>query len=270
MITLQSIKWFVLINTLLISGGTLEYNIHAYFENNMFVLLGLTLLKNRGLQFFIDYKTSDKKRLLKEAEDINSLANMYYLVQASVVEGLTLYFLLYMLYLSDSYEGSDYGYTLLTFIPHSFMFDVVFDFFHYWTHRMNHAVPLLYKHFHKEHHAEKYLYTSVTFHHSLGDLLITNTVPFLLTCYIVGVHEYFLFLYVWYKVFGEIGGHLSKDVKASSFAQCMWIPRLLKIELYTHDHTIHHSYPNKNFSKRFSLWDKVFGTYVAGKTILEK
>ena len=46
----------------------------------------------------------------------------------------------------------------------------------------------------------------------------------------------------------------------SSFPQCIWLPRLFNIELYTEDHDLHHSRNNCNYSKRFSLWDKIFKT----------
>jgi sterol desaturase/sphingolipid hydroxylase (fatty acid hydroxylase superfamily) len=39
------------------------------------------------------------------------------------------------------------------------------------------------------------------------------------------------------------------------------LPKWLNIELYCEDHDIHHSVNNCNYSKRFSLWDKVFGTF---------
>jgi sterol desaturase/sphingolipid hydroxylase (fatty acid hydroxylase superfamily) len=48
---------------------------------------------------------------------------------------------------------------------------------------------------------------------------------------------------------------------SGSFSQCVWIPRAFNISLYTEDHTLHHSNNNCNYSKRFSLWDKAFGTY---------
>jgi sterol desaturase/sphingolipid hydroxylase (fatty acid hydroxylase superfamily) len=39
------------------------------------------------------------------------------------------------------------------------------------------------------------------------------------------------------------------------------LPKSLSIELYSRDHLLHHTKPNTNFSKRFSIWDKLFFTY---------
>ncbi len=67
------------------------------------------------------------------------------------------------------------------------------------------------------------------------------------------------------KIYMELCGHSGKDIKTGSFVQCIWLPRLLNIQLYTVDHDNHHSKNNCNYGKRFSLWDKVFNTYIHKK-----
>jgi len=64
-----------------------------------------------------------------------------------------------------------------------------------------------------------------------------------------------------YKVFIEISGHLGKKINSTSFTQCMWIHKLLSIELKVEHHDLHHTLNNCNYAKRFSLWDKIFGTF---------
>jgi sterol desaturase/sphingolipid hydroxylase (fatty acid hydroxylase superfamily) len=65
-----------------------------------------------------------------------------------------------------------------------------------------------------------------------------------------------------YKTAVEIAGHTGKkSYPTSSFPQFPWITKSLNIELYTEDHDSHHRFFKYNYSKRFSLWDKVFGTY---------
>jgi len=63
------------------------------------------------------------------------------------------------------------------------------------------------------------------------------------------------------KTIVEISGHTGKDIKQGSFPQFPWLAAYFNISLCTHDHDIHHRYFDYNFSKRFSLWDKLFGTY---------
>jgi sterol desaturase/sphingolipid hydroxylase (fatty acid hydroxylase superfamily) len=66
-----------------------------------------------------------------------------------------------------------------------------------------------------------------------------------------------------YKTSVEIAGHTGKKLyPTSSFPQFPWLVKYFNIELYTEDHDIHHRLLKYNFSKRLSLWDKIFGTYI--------
>jgi sterol desaturase/sphingolipid hydroxylase (fatty acid hydroxylase superfamily) len=65
-----------------------------------------------------------------------------------------------------------------------------------------------------------------------------------------------------YKIFLEISGHTNKKLFPNgSFPQFIWLPKLLNIQIFTEDHNLHHVLNNCNYGKRFSLWDKLFGTY---------
>ena len=60
---------------------------------------------------------------------------------------------------------------------------------------------------------------------------------------------------------GAVAGHCGCHSDATSFPQCVWLPRLLGIALTTRDHDAHHTRPKAcNFAKRFTLWDRAFGT----------
>jgi len=157
----------------------------------------------------------------------------------------------------------------LGFVRKSFFFEVVFDFFHYWSHRVCHEVPFLYQ-FHKSHH--KYLHPSPlsTYQQDSVDLILTNVVPQISSLSLLksacGItfspFEYSLLIS--YKVFVEIAGHAGIETNATSFPQFAPLPKLLGIEMRTKDHDAHHAFPQKscNFSKRFVLWDKMFGTFM--------
>jgi len=154
----------------------------------------------------------------------------------------------------------------LLFIPNSFVFELLFDFFHYWTHRFGHSHPLIYKHIHKLHHSDPLVNAYNTFHHTFADIVLTNAVPILLTSYLFPLPRFTLTLLFWFKTIVEVSGHTGKDT-TSSFLQFIYLPRLFGIELYSRDHGLHHYNPNFNFSKRFSIWDKVFGTFKPGTTL---
>ena len=71
-----------------------------------------------------------------------------------------------------------------------------------------------------------------------------------------------------YITYQEIAGHMGKRLyPTSSFVQCIWIPRFLGIELYVEeDHDLHLAKFVVNYSKRFNLFDRLFGTYESGIT----
>jgi sterol desaturase/sphingolipid hydroxylase (fatty acid hydroxylase superfamily) len=152
------------------------------------------------------------------------------------------------------------------FIPMSVTFEVMFDFMHYWAHRIGHMNGFLYRYLHKQHHRYNYPSSIITFYQNPIDLVYNNYIPFLISLYLTNkmfdISLFQLSLLVIYKTYLEIAGHTGKDIaKVGCFPQMIWLPRLLGMDLYTIDHDHHHSKNNCNYSKRFSLWDKVFNTY---------
>lgn len=161
---------------------------------------------------------------------------------------------------------------LLFFIPTSFLYEVTFDLFHYTTHRLTHASPKLFQLTHKTHHQYQKPTIFTTYHESILENILTNVIPTVCAMYLlrhglqypVSPLEFSCFSV--YKAFTEVSGHCGKKLgNVSSFPQCIWLPKLLSIDLYVEDHDHHHSQGRVNFSKRFSLWDKCFGTYASGR-----
>jgi len=155
-------------------------------------------------------------------------------------------------------------YEIVYFIPLSFLFEIIFDFFHYGAHRILHHKSV-YKYLHKKHHKFNHPIAITTFYQDPFDLFVTNSIPTVLALSIVPGISYFQFHFITvYKSFIEISGHSGKiSYPTTSFPQFIWLPKWLHIELSSEDHDIHHSLNNCNYAKRFSLWDKVFGTYVS-------
>jgi sterol desaturase/sphingolipid hydroxylase (fatty acid hydroxylase superfamily) len=81
------------------------------------------------------------------------------------------------------------------FIPDAFLFELVFDFFHYWTHRLAHN-RYIYKYIHKRHH-EYHADTTIlaTFHQDTVDLLLTNAFPMYMSSLLLpfSYPQYFVF-----------------------------------------------------------------------------
>lgn len=166
--------------------------------------------------------------------------------------------------LYNRFTDSSLGWSLVYFIPVSFMFEVILDFFHYWSHRLMHMNTRVYVITHKLHHKHVQPTYINTFYFTPFDAILSSLVPTVLTVLVLpfklSVFDYTMISA--YKQYTELAGHSGKALSpSSSFPQCIWLPRLLGIQGYAEDHDLHHRLSNCNFSKRFSLWDKLFGTY---------
>lgn len=216
------------------------------------------LLKNIVMASIIDWLNRDHSYIVYRSEQrAFHIGCLQTIVCVSLVDLLSLYIALEYSTVRTDTGVVDY----LLFIPRSFWFELGFDFFHYCFHRLCHTLPYLYKHIHSHHHASPAITVYTTFEQHPLDLVLTNMLPILFTAALMTPNHHFMFLFFWYKSFLEISGHLGKENKGLSFPQCIWIPKTLGISLKSKDHNYHHIRPLKNFSKRFSLWDKVFGTF---------
>ena len=254
----KSIQIFALINIPLVSLASLEYFLF-YSVAYPYVFLYISmLLKNIGMACTLDWLNNKHPYIVSRSEKaVLNMGVIQTILCVSLVDLVSMYITLeYITKRADTW-GVDY----LLFIPRSFWFELGFDFFHYCFHRACHTIPYLYKHIHNHHHANSAITVYTTFEQHPLDLVLTNMLPILFTAALMVPNHHFMFLFFWYKSFLEISGHLGKEIKGLSFPQCIWVPKALGISLKSKDHNYHHIRPLKNFSKRFSLWDKVFRTF---------
>jgi len=211
---------------------------------------------------FVDYGVSNKESINK---DISTMPKEdykyefhYYVLTTTTVETITHLFINNNFIYIDRALYQD----IILFIPISFIFELIFDFFHYLGHRALHS-KYLYKYSHKVHHKFKHPITITSYYQDPLDLIITNSMPTILAVSLTKCLSYRQFnLILMYKTIIEISGHCGKYLYPTScFSQFVWLPKLLQIELYTDDHDLHHSLNNCNYAKRFSIWDKAFNTY---------
>jgi len=261
----KSIKTFFSINTFLLLFSVLQYSIIEYIlVNNInfyYVLMFfIYLFKNYGLLYFVTNISQHKEPLypnytIKENYRHEFDANV--IISTAIETSTTLLILSYY-----PFNETKLITNIIYFIPTSFLFELIFDFFHYIGHSTLHKKEL-YKYFHKKHHTYTHPSAIITFYQDPVDIVVTNSIPFALTLLIVP--KITLFEYtaiIIYKTYGEICGHVGKKCyPTSSFCQFIWLPKLLNIELYGEEHDLHHSLNNCNYSKRFSIWDKIFGTF---------
>jgi len=268
-ISLNSLKNFIMINFFLLSVGMIQYNLVNYFniKNNIIiefiVILFIFLSRNYLLLNFIEINTKNKASINDDflnwpKEEYKYEFNLY-VCRTTAIEAITHIIIKNNLIMSIS---NNLFIELVYFIPLSFCFEIIFDFFHYIGHRLLHN-KYLYKHIHKAHHKFAHPIAIITFYQDPIDLIITNSIPIYLTLLIMNKIPYLTFNFIIiYKTFIEICGHIGKKLyPIPSFSQFIWIPKLFNIQLYAEDHDLHHTLNNCNYAKRFTLWDKFFRTY---------
>lgn len=273
MLSLNSLKNFFAVNCSMIVLSLIHFTLTIPTDNLLSDILNqvaTSLVKNYVLLDFIEYRTSSKKKIMDQKRElVESIPkeifykefDLFVLV-ITIFESITN--LIVKNYLITDFVSINL-YDLVEFFFISFVFEILFDFFHYFTHFYFHRFPLLYRNFHKVHHKWTYPTPILTFYQHPVDYIFTNSIPTFLTMYILYSFKITYFQYELiqtYKTLLEIAGHSGKKVKSSSFTQCIWLPKLFNFQIKVQDHDLHHTMNNCNYAKRFSLWDKLFGTYI--------
>lgn len=270
MFSYKSLTNFALVNGL-ISGISYLSNVgyRTIFSNMPFLgLFGMEFAKNVFMIKFMDYFTASKSLIRNNEKDKpkESFKGEFLLNTAcsSLVKSTTHYAIINytncIISGSETFMSQDPFINFGIFVVKSFAFELSFDFCHYWLHRLLHS-RMLYKYIHKKHHKFSYPSAEMSFYMSPIDVGLSYSVPLAISLFFVKFSHYDFILLTTYLTYQEIGGHLGKIMYPTScFAQCVWLPRMFQIELYTEDHNIHHTKFKYNYSKRFMIWDKLFGT----------
>lgn len=202
--------------------------------------------------------------------DINLISLVAHFASVcAVVEGLEMFGIYHWGKLFGSGMNQNYFTQWISLVPKALMLEVIFDFFHYWTHRLCHTNTTLYKLVHKSHHGQVHPGPTSTYQESMADLVLTNMFPSL-ACYCIFVLSgltittWQYHIYLAYKHLTEVYGHSGIDSTSRSFPQNPFAAGYFPDQflLRTHDHDLHHAKSSCNFSKRFRIWDVVFNTYV--------
>jgi len=230
--------------------------IYAFDTQHFIINYLLYLLKTIIIMSFIAYVQRNKQYITPRSCQY-SVESISIFLLTIFIETCTYYFALH----SITFRDTCIFYDLLTFVPISFLFELMYDFIHYWIHRISHVNKFLYLYLHQYHHSKTDVTFMDTYYQHPIDFVLSNSIPLLITISMIDMSKYQFAMMMTYKTIVEVSGHTGKNINQKSFPQFPWIPAYFDISLCTHDHDIHHRYFNYNFSKRFSLWDKVFGTY---------
>jgi sterol desaturase/sphingolipid hydroxylase (fatty acid hydroxylase superfamily) len=131
---------------------------------------------------------------------------------------------------------------------------LLMDLVSYWSHRLFHTVPFLWR-FHAIHHSAKFVRWATTARvHPVNELVtyLVTTVPF----FLLGFPLKAIFpLLPWVMAFALLA-HVQWNLSYG------WLGRVFVSPLY---HRWHHTHSNEggnsNFSNVFAFWDRLFGTH---------
>ena len=134
------------------------------------------------------------------------------------------------------------------------------DFGHYWIHRLMHS-GLLWQ-VHKWHHSPTYMYWLGGVRATLPQQLLVN-IPYVLAFPILDISPWWMLLIV-----GVISTVQNDWVHMNVSWRCRWLEYLIVTPRFHH---IHHSADSRhymaNMGNIFSIWDRMFGTYIDPDTI---
>ena len=263
-----SICKFIYFNLFFIIIGFIEYLFkHKTIEHNnnfksILYLYIFILLRNVFLSIFIEKTTIKKEKI----NILHNNTNIYCKDLCKISFINTIFDIIISKNILDNkIENYIYSfYNPFYFITISLYYEIILDFFHYIIHRTLHKIPFLYKNIHKMHHERYDINVFHSFRMHTLDYLLGTLIPTYLSVKICNLTLIEFNILSVYQIFIELSGHSDKIIKSSSFIECIYLSKLLNIESYNVDHNKHHTFVNCNYSKRLSLWDKVFGTYIPG------
>ena len=258
---------FLLVNGFLVALAAAVDRLEAAMGPSLLACLAACALRDAAVVLFLDAATAGKARLNDRARPSRSQVKdawrRLFLV-AAPVDAVTLCLARHL-----GWVGAPRPTSYLRFVAASFCFEVCFDLGHYWTHRFAHAcarrrsgIAKALFNAHAAHHAHASgLAPVLAYAQAPLDVVLCNAVPALAALAATGRLLDSVTLVWAYKAYVEAAGHAGCESRATSFPQCVWLPRYLGIALRTADHDAHHGAAAVNFAKRFTLWDRVFGTY---------
>jgi sterol desaturase/sphingolipid hydroxylase (fatty acid hydroxylase superfamily) len=205
-ISLNSIKVFFTLNGIITLYTYFDY-LFCKIQNNFLVDFSSIVLKNYVFINAINYRLKNVE-YIQEDNRIQPVEKFYgefhlFLLSTSLVESLTTLVCKTCLLTNEESIIND----LIFFIPYSFCFEILFDLFHYITHYHGHN-KYIYRYFHKIHHLHRYPISILAFYQHPFDLILTNSIPIILSLHILSVlHPSSFFMYkllTAYKTFIEV------------------------------------------------------------------
>lgn len=236
------------------------------FQNPILFLLGI--ISMHLMVYYLVWSSVSNKPLLPEIKNQYqlNLLDIRYIITWAIIEGILYQFV-------NLQKNDNIWYNIATFIPVTFLFEIIYDLIFFLHHYIVHKNKIIYRLLHKTHHLHHNNINIISLYYTDPIDISINVIYIIIITYLIPIYELQFFIWIFHKLLVELGGHSGTNDNHSCFSQLVFIPRLLDIDLNKADHFLHHLSNKYNYSKRFSLWDKVFGTYREYKTqnqIIEK
>lgn len=134
---------------------------------------------------------------------------------------------------------------------------ILFDCWMYWWHRINHAIPFLWR-FHRVHHSDPRMDVSTALRFHPGEIVL-STVARLLVVNLIGMELWHLALYELIALPIVAFHHSNIALPRRTDDMLRWLV------VTPWMHWVHHSRErpetNSNYSSILSVWDRIFGSY---------
>ncbi|NKB24041.1 MAG: sterol desaturase family protein [Kiritimatiellae bacterium] len=138
---------------------------------------------------------------------------------------------------------------------------LLFDFWTYWWHRMNHRIPFFWK-FHRVHHSNLHMDVTTANRSHFGEIFFSSVfrIPLILLLgaklWHLALYESFLFPVV--------------QIHHANIGLPKGIDKLMRIFIVTPEmHKVHHSRveqeTDSNYTSLLSVWDRLFGSFMLKK-----
>ena len=210
------------------------------------------------LLFLLEYKNPLHAQALKKKTLLVSSFNLGFGLLNFLVNRFAFVPLLIFIETQIAWQG-----LLPLFIESSLILGMVslllFDMWQYFWHRILHRVPFFWR-FHAVHHADEAMNVTTATRFHLGEILLSNAMRLVILT-LTGIPLWVVVLYESLSLPVILLHH--SNIKLSERLE-----RLLGLVFVLPKmHWVHHSsfykQTDSNFSSFFSIWDRIFGTYVA-------
>ena len=248
-------------------GTAIKQEISSEFLSNMEAIFQLIEGKSQAISvvvllillvwesvspFFAFFKASVKDRLRHGWRNI-----LMGIINALMISSVFIALWLWAAELAETYRIG-----LLYWLPvqgwvHAFCAVLLFDFWTYWWHRINHEIPFFWK-IHRVHHSDAKMDVTTANRFHIGEIFFSSVFRIILILafgaklWHLAIYESLMFPIVQFH-------HANIGVTA-------WTDRILRILIVTPAmHKVHHSRimkeTNSNYTSFLSLWDRIFCTF---------